>query len=383
MADWDGSTGTDDTAAVQAALDAVSPESGGTVDLGLGRYRIDAGPLRLKPGTRLVAGGHVGAYEASSDVRSGALVLTGGGTLIDIDGGDTVIQTGASVEGVVLHDTTGQGTLLHVRAANRVHLQRVTFQGAAVGIHAESGLPELAGGDCSWHTFDSCVFHDCGVGIVGDGGPAGLVLGGDMTACGVGIDVTGRTAAMRVVGMKFDGGIGIRTKGYSNHVIGCDFEGCTTGIVADGDPDLYPAPPAGEGLTVLDCGFVGSDGTEAGIEVTADARWTTIGPCRFSNLASNVTDAGIESRFTVPTTGRFGSPAAGLVVGNMGTPDTAFVVADGTAANIATWVASKGAGPIYLVVAGTAVATVTADGLTVAGKRLVFDPDGTVGWTAA
>jgi hypothetical protein len=189
----------------------------------------------------------------------------------------------------------------------------------------------------------------------------------------------GYCAPMKVIGVKFDvaAGTGIRSKGYSNKFIGCDFElsNAATAIIFDGDAALYPAPPAGEGSMAIGCGFVGHSAGDTAISVTSLARDTQIVASRYSNVTTEVTDAGTGSTVVGHGQGVFGFESGSQIqLGPTTQASTSVnVKAVGIATDIDLTLASKGNQPIYLSPGGgSSSGYFTTAGLTLPETHLAL-----------
>jgi hypothetical protein len=279
---------TDDGPALQAAIDALGPK-GGTVFIPTGVYSIQTGVVVPGLNVRLVGDGN-GSYR-QFDLGPVLLAATPGMELLRFDYGSSVGHVGFALENLALRDTTGQtATLVVGRLNSRWTLRNVSFSDAALALKLDAGRESVAGGDASWGLVDQCFFNSCTLGIHAVGVSAFTVLGGSFT-CTKGILTDPICPNVKVIGSKFDGGVGVHLRGYASGVIGCGFEDCDTALIFDGD-ETQTVPPAGQGNYILGGSVVGWQQDEIGIQVTDKAIDTAIGIVRYSNVGQRVVDAG-------------------------------------------------------------------------------------------
>lgn len=124
-----GDGAADDTAAVQAAIDAASALGGGIVQLGPRRYRIGAAGLELRANVTLQGAPHTGGQRASANYSTTRFAL-----LLD-PAGSVRLRRNSALAGVVLL-RQGLGTVTTLRQAiNEV----AAFAGTAVTMGDSSG----------------------------------------------------------------------------------------------------------------------------------------------------------------------------------------------------------------------------------------------------
>lgn len=124
-----GDGAADDTAAVQAAIDAASALGGGIVQLGPRRYRIGAAGLELRANVTLQGAPHTGGQRASANYSTTRFAL-----LLDA-AGSVRLRRNSGLAGVVLL-RQGLGTVTTLRQAiNEV----AAFAGTAVTMGDSSG----------------------------------------------------------------------------------------------------------------------------------------------------------------------------------------------------------------------------------------------------
>jgi len=124
-----GNGTTDDTAAVQAALDAARDAGGGIVQLGPRRYRIGAAGLELHANVTLQGSPHIGGQRAGADYSATRYAL-----LLDPAGGIRM-RRNAGLAGIALL-RQGLGTVATLRQALT---EVAAFAGTAVTIGDDTG----------------------------------------------------------------------------------------------------------------------------------------------------------------------------------------------------------------------------------------------------
>lgn len=206
----------DDTAAIQAAIDAVpqaDPDWGGTIYFPPGRYKCNSSLyIGGKAGIKFMGAWGLSSYEGSSFGDFGSYLITGtpGMTLFVAWGAYGFLGSptgrltanlwhyGQIFEGLTLQDAAGGSTLVDSVATNRNKFIRCSFRDATVGVNLlRNNL------DSSWHRFDDCIFHDCDTGVYTDSYHT-YFSGGEIFNCGVGIDILPAASNIHFSGTKAD-----------------------------------------------------------------------------------------------------------------------------------------------------------------------------------
>jgi hypothetical protein len=234
IADWNGTTGTDNINAFNAAVTALAT-AGGTIELGPGAYAMTAPTLTGNKHVRIVGRG---GSEAQNSTGASEIVLLGNASFkissprailadFNVRGGP-----GHTVDGVVVGATAGAN-------ANSFHARGVGFFSAG-----QDGLRigNDAGANCnSWH-LDSCRFNNNGrFGFhVSDNASPTLpnANAGTWINCGAqgnvndGVHVGNSTLNSFIGGyVESNGGAGMRLVGAGsnyNYIAGVDFDSGNT-----------------------------------------------------------------------------------------------------------------------------------------------------------
>lgn len=281
----------DDSTAIQSALDAVSSSQGGTVHFPRGIYKVNTGLTSSARGLELRGDG-AQSYNETESTSVGSVILAAAGvtafTFNPI--GSSLYHQGPRIQGINFKEA-GAGktsTLVKIRAANHGVIRDCTFYGALVGLTLDA--QNL---DASWWNFDHCLFQTCTTGFsIPTGCGTNFMSGGEFVGCTTGLSVlpsASLTAEVTVVGVKFDSGIGIHTKGHNLRAIGCGFERCNPSVKIERDAGLHAT--SGLGNSVSDSMFFGS-GSETGATIGAGCTDTRLLGVRYSNLGTKVSDSG-------------------------------------------------------------------------------------------
>ena len=225
--------GVDDSAAIQAAFNALDPNEGGTVYCPPGTYEV-ATPIVVRGSAVRFAGSAGPSYNEDPPYAGCTLVArTAGMTLVQFRAGD-LNHRGPVIEYVNLRDGTPGGhsaTLLDIKNFNRWTVRNITLN------YASTGLKVTGDDDASWGYVAQLFCKESNTCIDQSTIEGGfLVLGGGLEPAVTGIRVRG--SQVRVVGVKFDcvaGSTGIYITGHAAAVTASEFEGCGTGIVVRND----------------------------------------------------------------------------------------------------------------------------------------------------
>jgi hypothetical protein len=224
-----GATGdgiTDDTTAIQNALNAIDAVSGGELYVPAGIY-ITSSPLTYD-GDNLVIKG-----EAGSGFSSQRTLIKNITTHILTLGSATVTtQRGAMIENVAFQGTGQTFTAIQVYRSNHTRIENCGFS-----FH-DKAIEYFSSGDgCIIPAVTLCTFRQCNTAITDDVSGGGIntslqvyggYISGGLIAGSVGIDYA--ETAM-IMNMAFDGCItGVNLNGDGSHVIGCRFELNTVGV---------------------------------------------------------------------------------------------------------------------------------------------------------
>lgn len=288
---------TDDTAAIQAAIDAL-PDTGGRV-------------LFPQPDSHYLISSTI---DITGSGRGGGIELVG-------VGGPRGFNESPPYSGVAIRSDTTPMTMVSADKGSLQHrgptLRNLSLIGGPPGIvglalHEQlfwtldqclfadlaTGLytaRRTGGSDNSWGMVDNCSFLRCGTGIDHPSGYGFMMNGGSFNSTsGTNIKIGADSQHVRIVGTMFDIGIGIDCTGGNSTFFGCKFERTNPGIRIQRDPTWNRS---GRGNNVISCTFGGS-GTETGIDINNNpepAEDTSIIAPVYVWLGQNIVDNGVRT----------------------------------------------------------------------------------------
>lgn len=245
---------TDDSAAIQAAIDSLDATYGGDVVLPPGRI-LCLSTITITDvsgyggrGTRLIGTGGMRFRDGQNGTeRPGGTTLVAGTpsmTLLKCNAG-AGSYAGTCIEGVHFEekDSAHTAILVNFNVMNFWTMRDCVVVGGLRGI-----LVDAQTGDASWGMIDNCHIKDCtsGIRITGDvgggtqGTPGIRVFGGSfaVNTGQVGYEITSNCHHNQIIGTKFDvngTGNGINIDGAANftEIVGVNMEGPTTGSFID------------------------------------------------------------------------------------------------------------------------------------------------------
>ena len=246
---------TDDTAAIQAAIDAV-PSSGGVVFIPVGIYRLTS-TINLKPNMVLRGGASKGCGDGLGSTGTKLLCQHNGNGL-------SLSSPEASLANILIENMGIEGFKDTYSTGHGIYINN-QFDGMLRNL-VVSAFPQdnihIDGGDKSWHIYirecyaphagNACYYinsaHCSLQKAVSDGGSYGLIIPRDGGCCDVrGCHFEGALEA----GIKLSGGL---SRIVSNIICACKKKGIMT------DPDVYRDPGAViADNTIMGSGTVGID----------------------------------------------------------------------------------------------------------------------------
>jgi len=284
---WFGAKGdgvTDDTTAIQAAIDSL-PSTGGSIYSPTGVYRIVAGLTVAAANVQFIGDyGKTFNETIGTGLYGSVYWLDATNTiLLDIAAGALVHQ-GPTIRGMAFVATSTTGTtLVRIKLMNRWLIDHSSFRNAAIGIDVDWGS-----NDSAWGKVDHCILKSNTIGLNLTANC--LVVGGDWENTTSIKSYSGVNGQIKIMGAKFDTGIGIDLKAFDVSIIGNTFERCNPAISIDGTG----VSPSGERTTIIGNSISGS-GSETGITITANATQTQMLGNEFSNLGTRVSDSGVNT----------------------------------------------------------------------------------------
>lgn len=282
---------TDDTAAIQSAIDTLM--NGDELVFPQGIYKItsalDFGAIR---GLRIRG---IGGQSANEGTYVGAVIRcdTDAQVGFDFNNAGSLIHEGPIVENLnfVDNSTSGDAILARVEDMNYWTFRNCTFRVKDPSSSSDGGtglqLVRSAGQDNAWGMIDQCRFIGLDVGIDGQGALGFVMTGGNF------IIHTGQTGVVldddcqssKFVAVKFDGpGRGIHLNGAQfTQMIGCSFEDCSTGVDID-DPNAG----SGRGVQNAIIGGVMTGASSTGVSIASGVWGTVVFAVSFNNMSVGV-----------------------------------------------------------------------------------------------
>lgn len=289
-----GDSTTDDSAAIQAAIDACDANRGGTVLFPQGRYKIVTGLIVTKPGTQLIGEGGRGV---SSDLANGSTrIIVGNGIWgVTIGSSSSSIFLGSSIRDLMFcEENAGQ-------ALGGVKLLRTSncyFEGLQVGAFtAGTGfLADGTGDQTQYNTFVDCRFGKCAKGYEQKAANGTVMLSCYFDGSTNGLTPTASTTGCLITSGDTFRAIGTRFQGYDtlldlsanigHHVEAARFEVFTTqAVILRGGAGAQGAKITGQADNSLN----GSIGT--GVVLSSGVIDPDI-DLHIVNVATRVTDNG-------------------------------------------------------------------------------------------
>lgn len=307
----DGST--DDTAAIQAAINALDSTYGGTIYFPVGRYKVTSTLTVIKGGVKFMgASSHsYTSTDGTSRQYSGAILeaATAGMTLMYIYPTSTpgvLANQGFVIEDLAFEDVGGSHdvTLLKVQYKTNWTITRCSFLDAGIGIFMTS---PTTSDDTSYGEVHQCVFTGCATaGIKTSGGagvavPAVIIRGGHMVvntgSIGIWHSANGYYARICDMKMEVHGtGKGIQWDTASfGRIEGCMFEMTTDFTTGGIGISIGTGATGGQCLSmaVTDC-HMNNNATKTGIGIQVDGdpaaktAGVTIHGCSVNNFSKGL-----------------------------------------------------------------------------------------------
>lgn len=296
----------DDSGAFQAAINAL-PTYGGTVFVPIGDYKFSSGVTTSKQGVRIIGAGRWNYDRSITEVACSTIwAATTGMTLLTFDGGAGLLHDGPEIRNISFRGAgvagTGQngGDAVIIRLMNRWCISECFFRTFDRAITANAATDVVAGGDAAWGIVQHCGIKACfvyGVGSPDISGSYAASLSVDncnIEGCVVGVFLGGKTPQTRITACKFDLGIGVHNKGFSNVIAGNTFEGCNPAVKIEVSA-VTPHASSGYRNAVMGNVINGTTGAETGITVAASCSFNNIIGNSYGNVAATVTDAGTNT----------------------------------------------------------------------------------------
>ena len=298
---------TDDTAAIQAAIDSLPSDEtrGGTVIFPTGHYKITS-PLRIYGrSTRLTGLGGTSAIESAPGYGSVLQAAEAGMTLLEIGDDKEINQFGPVLEDLsftAASEATGV-TLVKNRSTIQTTFKNCYFRRAETGVRFTSWLSEGGLGDSGWAYLEQCFFYELENGLLGENDDPEkklsnqfVLVGGGFTNCTRPIKIASGSGGARIFGPKINNAeIGIEIGGGACQVFAVHTENCRVGVSIDSDG---VSPGSGEanflcgGVIV---GYDGPSGEEIGVRVGPGAKSTTVMNTGYVNLGTDLLDEGAST----------------------------------------------------------------------------------------
>ncbi len=281
--------------------------NGGTIYIPRGKYKIvgssGVGVDLSGKNVRLVGETVRSVNDSAPGFGSYIYTPTANLTLFSHTNGSQ-FQAGPVCENLTFGETVGGNTgvtLFKVDDCNHYLMRNVSFRGSD-GNSSTIGFRATGTVDASYGLVDFAFFRNCFTGYKTDtaeisqdrvtncyflAGAGGQTQNGHVLA-----DV--QAGIQTFMGCKFESNdntsaVGVKVTAVIQ-ALGCHFEGCPTG-------DSFPASGSfdNNGSMIVGNSFLGSNGTETGVTVGTNVGNVVVGPNRYSNLTTNVSDSGTNT----------------------------------------------------------------------------------------
>ncbi len=320
-----GDATTDDSGAIQDALDAVNANQGGDVFFPIGRYLLSSGISTVIQGTRLIGQGHPGTGLGQAK-GSTQIIVANGITGITFNPGATPThQTrGYSMEN--LHviaasgATTGNGVL--VQDCERFIARDVTVSDFVGGYGLRlDGM--VSGGSAQYAELLNFSAGDCLTGLhTQNAGPNGLTMFGGYFA-GQGTDPRNGSRAIhlqkgdtcRMFGVKVQGyetaldfDATVATDPAAHEIYGLRVEFCNIGVNFSTNARRITVFGG-----VFDNSLLSGGGSNIGVQIASGAEDITLVRPIYAGVTQHLVDSGTRTR----TPGEFGAISGAALAGNI------------------------------------------------------------------
>ncbi len=292
-----GATGdgtTDDSAAIQLAIDAIEAMANPLLMFfPVGEYLCNTGLVFDDDSIRIEGGGGQSRSEVPPD-GSTLIAGTNGMELLRINSTTTLIHEGPIIKHLNFRDESAANTatLLHIHNANRWTLRNCTFRNASAvgGIGVE--LTRETAGDNAWGIIDQCTFDDLDTGLLATRSFGLTMIGGHFTTSGAGwaVSLDDLTQHVKIFGTKFDND-GILCEGANCSFQGVSFEAANPGLRINDTGSGQRA----QGNSIIGCVFAGT-GSETGIDFAGtNPQDNQIAGVTFVNLGTEIVVGGVNN----------------------------------------------------------------------------------------
>lgn len=297
VGNWDGTSGADDTAAIQAAIDAAEAHAKigrPPIVFPAGAYKITSPGLTiLENGMRLIGLGGRSFSEGLTGLTGSTLITPDSSFTLMSVGGSFQQHQGTVIEHLNFRSSSGDNTttLLKIVEFQRGLVRECTFNGGVEGI-----LMTAVTESSRW-LIDHCFFRQCDFGVKCLDNTAGGVNNTitncdfEMSSGALGILLGDKVFATMIMGNLFDSGVGgkgIEINGGHHSIVANKFERVNAGILID------PGASAGAGLrnSLIGNSFIGAGGGDIGIDLRSGAENNMMIGNGFQVYSTFVSDAG-------------------------------------------------------------------------------------------
>lgn len=234
-----GNNVADDTAAIQAAIDATSSE-GGTVTIPRGIYKISSA-LRIRNRSNVRIQGDPCRPASVSDLWGSCIRNTGSGYCLEIINDDGQVRSGIWLEGLHLRGSETSSDVIRISRANKVYLRDLYVYGASA-----SGKAGVSFDRAAYIGMQDCRVEGNDVGLRTEYVASGYLnhlsahqceFAGNATA---GVDLMGQALnffSTNFEGQPYGAKVSEITNGWQSRGVvfsGCYFEGNTTMAISLG-----------------------------------------------------------------------------------------------------------------------------------------------------
>ncbi len=276
-----GNGTTDDTAAIQAAVNAAS--ACGLVFFPLGTYRLNGTISTSTRGLRFVG---EGGQTATSSPAGSVIMCYSATAGIDFNNGGGLVFEGPHFNNLCFQNNTATTIGVRINNTDRWTFRDCSFRSPSNTQFFGTGIylttPGTSGSDNAWGMVDNCNFSYLLRGIEMASGFGFAIIGGTWIMGGANTNGIGILAnncgQLRAIGLKMDDQVGISlNNSNTNQIIGCSFEAHTTAIILTGSSTKH---------TIIANNIIGG-ATVTGVNIGAGVEYTALMANGFENVTGS------------------------------------------------------------------------------------------------
>jgi Pectate lyase superfamily protein/Periplasmic copper-binding protein (NosD) len=282
----------DDTKAIRKAIAATTSKRGGGVFFPQPKnaYRITDTIVINRPSVSLVGEFKPGQNESDYYGYMGTVILCDcpNKTAFVFGKLSKIRHSGFQIQSLGFIASKKSVSMIKMRGEDSWVIKDCVFRGGKIALRIKMKL------DNASNLVDNCSFMNQKVCGIYDQGFGTEIRGGKFLVRGTGIYLAPASQHTRISNVMFDNGIGIECYGGTHHISNCKFEKAVTGIIIDGDKNLYFM--SGRGNRIFGNTFHNDTGSGQGILIESGARNTRIFGPHFVYIGKTITDRGQDTQ---------------------------------------------------------------------------------------